>query len=329
MEGQLDAVAAGEIEARPWLRSFYFGGDGTPDEDRKSIGLKARISEGLGDIDAREVSSIPLGEDAEGREVAVRVGRYGPYVQAGNADERASIPDETVPDEITLEKAIALLEEAALGDRVLGAYPPTGEPIYVKTGRYGPYVQVGEDASNGGKPKRGSLFPGITMESVTLEQALEILEFPKTLGVHPVTGEPITVQDGPNGPYMRMGKDSRSLRDHDHMRSVALDEAVRIFAEPKRGRAFSSTTIKELGEHPTSKAPIRILKGRFGPYVTDGTVNASIPSGRDPATVEFDDALELLAAREQRLRDQGIEPGARVPRRRGASSTRTSRRRSA
>jgi DNA topoisomerase I len=330
MEGQLDAVAAGELEARPWLKAFYFGGEGTPDEDRGNIGLKARIAAGLGDIDAREVSSVRLGEDSQGREVAVRVGRYGPYVQAGDTPERASIPDESVPDEITLEKAIALLEEAALGDRVLGTYPPTSEPIYVKTGRYGPYVQVGEDDSNGGKPKRGSLFPGITVEGVTLEQALEILEFPKTLGNHPVTGESITVQDGPNGPYMRMGaKDSRSLRDHEHMRSVDLDEAVRIFAEPKRGRSFSAAAaLKELGEHPVSKAPMRILKGRFGPYVTDGTVNASIPSGRDPATIEMDDALELLAAREQKMREMGIEPGQKAPRRRTATA-RAPRRRSA
>ncbi|MSP22414.1 MAG: type I DNA topoisomerase [Dehalococcoidia bacterium] len=330
MEGQLDAVASGDLEARPWLKAFYFGGEGTPDEDRKSIGLKARISAGLGDIDAREVSSVVLGEDSQGREVAVRVGRYGPYVQAGDTTERASIPDETVPDEITLAKAIALLEEAALGDRELGTYPKTGDLIYVKTGRYGPYVQVGEDDSNGGKPKRGSLFPGMTIESVTREDALEILQFPKTLGTHPVTGEPITVQDGPNGPYMRMGaKDSRSLRDHDHMRSVDLDEAVRILAEPKRGRSFAAAAaLKELGEHPTSKAPMRILKGRFGPYVTDGTVNASIPSGRDPATIEMDDALELLAAREQKMREQGIEPGARTPRRR-TSTARAPRRRSA
>ncbi|MCC6237002.1 MAG: type I DNA topoisomerase [Dehalococcoidia bacterium] len=334
MEDRLDAVAAGELEARPWLREFYFGGEhGTPTEDEKNIGLRARISEGLGDIDAREVSSIPLGKTEQGRDVAIRVGRYGPYVQVEDSDERASLPEDAVPDEITLDRAIALIEEAALGDRPLGAYPPTGEPIYVKTGRYGPYVQVGEDDANGGKPRRGSLMPGMSVEHVTLEEALEILTFPKSLGIHPVTGEEITAQDGPNGPYLRMGKDSRSLRDHDHLRSVDLDEAVRVFAEPKRGRSFSSSVIRELGEHPTSKAPLRILKGRFGPYVTDGTVNASIPSGRDPATLELDDALELLAAREAKMREQGIEPGAKTPRRRTttsrSSTTRTPRRRSA
>ncbi len=335
MEGRLDAVAAGDLDARPWLREFYFGGSsGTPDEDRNSIGLKARIAEGLGDIDAREVSSIPLGKNEAGRDVAVRVGRYGPYVQVEDSDEKASIPDDSIPDEITLDRAIALIEEAALGDRPLGAYPPTGEPIYVKTGRYGPYVQVGEDDSNGGKPRRGSLMPGMDVGSVNLEDALEILAFPKNLGVHPGTGEEITAQDGPNGPYLRMGKDSRSLRDHEHLRRVDLEDAIRVFAEPKRGRSFSSAVIRELGEHPTSKAPLRILKGRFGPYVTDGTVNASVPSGRDPATLEVDDALELLAARAARLREQGIEPGAKAPRRRSAatsrpSATRTPGRRSA
>ncbi|MFN8639064.1 MAG: type I DNA topoisomerase [Dehalococcoidia bacterium] len=331
MEGRLDAVAAGDLDARPWLREFYFGGSGgAPDEDANAIGLRARIAEGLGDIDAREVSSIPLGTTEEGSAVAVRVGRYGPYVQVDNSDEKASIPDDSVPDEITLDRAIALIEEAALGDRPLGAYPPTGEPIYVKTGRYGPYVQVGEDDANGGKPKRGSLMPGMTVESVTLEDALEILAFPKVLGTHPVTGEEITAQDGPNGPYLRMGKDSRSLRDHEHLRAVDLEDAVRVFAEPKRGRSFSASVIRDLGEHPTSKAPLRILKGRFGPYVTDGTVNASVPSGRDPATLEVDDALELLAARAAKLREQGIEPGAKAPRRRTSSPSRGApRRRSA
>ena len=341
MEDRLDAVAAGEIDSRPWLRAFYFGdndgpegGTGTKDV---GIGLKGRIAGGWEVIDAREVSSIPLGLDDEGREIAVRVGRYGPYVQAGNSDLRASIPEDFDPDEISIERALEFLREAELGDRVLGQDPDTGLPIYAKTGRFGPYVQVGEDDANGGKPRRGSLWPQMSMETLSLDNALLILSFPRVLGVHPETGIEVTVQDGPNGPYVKSGTDSRSLQDHDHLASVTLEEAVRILAEPRtRGRGASTPSIlAAVGDHPVTKLPLTVRKGRFGPYVTDGVVNASLPQGRDPERITIDDAIELIAAREQRLREQGQDPRAPKPARKRSSSARSgssksgSRRRSA
>ncbi len=326
MEGALDAVAAGDVDSRPWLTGFYFGGDeGAVDEDVEHIGLKRRIAEGWGDIDAREVSAIPLGKDSEGREIAVRVGRYGAYLQAGDGEVRATLPADIAPDELSVEVAEQLLAQAQQGDQVLGDHPESGRPIYLKTGRYGPYVQLGEDEDDGGKPRRASLWPGMTMESVNLDDAVELLQFPKTLGAHPETGEPVTVQDGPNGPYVKSGSESRSLRDHEHMRSIALEEAVEVLKAPRqRGGRTAAAPLKELGEHPQSKQPMRILKGRFGPYVTDGVVNASIPAGRDPETITFDDALELIAQREAKLREQGQDP--RAPKASGRSGSRSTRR---
>ena len=324
MENRLDAVATGEIDAKPWLTDFYFGGGNTVDEDTKGIGLKARIASGVEAIDAREVSSIPLGEDADGRLIAARVGRYGPYVQAGNEDLRATIPDDMAPDEVTLERALELLADAARGDEVLGHHPDGGLPVYVKSGRYGPYVQLGEDSEDGDhNPKRASLWPGMTPQSITMADAELLLSYPRTLGMHPDTGEAVTAQDGPNGPYLRTGDESRSLRDHDHLRAIELEEAVRILAEPRQARRSGPAVLNELGEHPDSKEPVRVLRGRFGPYASDGTVNATIPNGRDPLSITLDDAVDLIAAREQKLRDEGKDPRApKKPRRRTSTARR-------
>ena len=310
MEDDLDAVAAGEIAAVPWLHQFYFGNPESEVEGVTTVGLKDRIGSGWEAIDARGISSIPLGEDAAGRLIAARVGRYGPYVQADDEAVRAQLPEDLPPDELTLERALELLEQAALGDTEIATDPESGRPIYVKTGRYGPYVQIGEDDEDDGKPKRSSLWPGMTMEDLTLEQALELLSYPRTLGAHPEGGAPITVQDGPSGPYVRAGSETRSLRDHEHMRGIELDEALALLKEPKRRGRAAATALATLGEHPDSAAPIEVRSGRFGPYVTDGVVNASIPKGRDPATVTLDDAIELIAAREERLRAQGKDPRA-------------------
>ncbi len=329
MEDCLDSIAVGELGATPWLREFYFGGgSGAVDEDTRQIGLRARIAEGWEAIDARAVSSIPLGVDDAGQTVAVRVGRYGPYLQAGDEGHRASLPDEVPPDELTLERALQLLEQAAQGDQVVGDDPDSGQPITLKSGRFGPYVQVGEDDAEGG-PRRASLWDGMTTESLTLDQALLVLSFPKTLGAHPESGVEVTAQDGPNGPYLRMGEETRSLRDHDHLGSVTLDDSVKLFAEPKqRGRRSGPAELAALGEHPDSGTPVRLLQGRYGPYATDGTVNASIPKGRDPASVTLEEAVDLIAAREQRLRDQGKDPRAPKPKR-SRSNSGSKRKRSA
>ena len=206
----------------------------------------------------------------------------------------------------------------------MGEDPDSGLPIYLKTGRFGPYVQLGDDDANDGKPRRASLWPSMSMQSLALDEALLLLSFPKSLGAHPESGVEVVAQDGPNGPYLKMGDETRSLRDHDHLQSATLDEALSMFAQPKtRGRRPGPAELAALGEHPASGEPVRLLKGRFGPYVTDGAVNASIPKGRDPASVTLDEAVELIAAREQRLRDQ-----ARTRARPGRSASAAAARRS-
>jgi DNA topoisomerase-1 len=324
MEEDLDAVAEGALEATPWLRRFYFGDPDAPIGNAFAVeGLRHRIGSGWEGIDAREVSSIPLGTDAEGRTVAVRVGRYGPYIQAGDHEVRANIPEDTPPDELDLEQALDLLERASQGDQPLGVDPETGLPVYYKVGRYGPYVQLGEDDMNDGKPKRSSVWPNIDVDTISLDQALMLLAYPKTLGVHPESAEPITVQDGPLGPYVKAGTENRSLRDHDHLASITLEEALELLAQPRqtRGRRGAPSALAELGPHPDSGKPVQVRTGRFGPYVTDGTVNATLPAGRTPENVTLEEALDLLALRAQRMREQGIEPTVRTTRPRRAATT--------
>ncbi|MEX2372670.1 MAG: DNA topoisomerase, partial [Dehalococcoidia bacterium] len=238
MEERLDEIAEGEREHKPWLHAFYFGDPDAPEDDGMAHdGLHRTIDEGWEAIDARGVSSIPLGLDAQGREIAVRVGRYGPYVQIGDSDERASLPAEIAPDEVTIADVERLLHEESLGDRMLGRDPETEAPIYLKTGRFGPYFQVGEDPppKSKEKPRRASLWPGMTMEHVTLEDALLTLEFPKVLGAHPETGADVTVQDGPNGPYVKSGTESRSIEGgHAEMAELDLEGALKILAQPKQ-----------------------------------------------------------------------------------------------
>ena len=338
MEDELDAVAAGDVEAIPWLRRFYFGDDNAPDDDSlASAGLKERIGAGWEEIDARGVSSIPLGIDEQGREIAVRVGRYGPYVQAGDEPLRASVPDDQPPDELGLDEALEVLRRAALGDTEITADPESGKPVYLKTGRYGPYVQLGEDDENDGKPKRASLWPDMSMETLTPEQSLTLLDFPKVLGTHPGSNEPVTVQNGPNGPYVRSGTESRSLDDYEQLQSITLEEAVRVLAQPRRGRGRAASVLAVLGKDPERDNTIEVRSGRFGPYVTDGQVNASLPRGREPQSMTLEQALDLIAAREERLRAQGTDPRAPKPARRSRGgkssgsrpSTRRTRRKSA
>lgn len=345
MEDDLDAVAEGRLDTGPWLRDLYFGAHAAEDHatarapqdgSLKELGLKEAIDRGWEAIDARAVSTIDIGEDEQGRSLAVRVGRYGPFVQAGDEELRADVPEGLAPDELTVERASELLAAEAVGEAPLGADPVSGEPVYLRTGRYGPYVQLGADPerdakgkipASAPKPRRASLWAGMTPESLTLEQARELLSFPKTLGLHPETGTPVVAQDGPRGPYVRAGEESRSLRDHDHLRAITLEAALQILAQPRGGgRRGAQAPIAELGAHPVSGTPVVVRSGRFGPYVTDGTVNASVPRGTDPAALGIEEAVALLAAREQRIREQGGEPGKR-PRGR-ASGRRAGARRS-
>jgi len=319
MEDELDTIARGEREPIPWLKDFWFGGDRT-NGGRKivSMGLKKLIDSTLDTLAARDASQIRIGTTGGGDEVAVRIGRYGAYVQIGDTDRRASVPDDLPPDELTVENAVALVERSEEGDRPLGHDPDTGKPVYVKSGRFGPYVQLGdpEPGTKGAKPRMASLWPSMSPENVTIDDALMLLtEFPREVGRHPESGEPITAQDGKYGPYLKMGSETRSLERHEQLPEITLEEAVERFRQPKGGRQRRATeTLAELGTRPGTDDAVSLKTGRFGPYVTDGTVNASVPKGTDPATVTLEQAVDLLERREQKLRDQGKDPRAKKAR---------------
>jgi DNA topoisomerase-1 len=259
--------------------------------------LKHLVSAQLADIDARAVNSIPIGTDQDGNEVVARVGRYGPYVARG--EETAGIPDGLAPDELTVERAIELLE-APSGDRALGTDPESALPVVARSGRYGPYVQLGDHDDTDDKPKTASLFKTMSLDTITLEDALRLLTLPRVVGVDE-EGHEITVQNGPHGPYLKRGKDSRSLETEEQLFTVTLDECLRLLAEPKRRRGQASAAVlRELGDDPVTGRPVVLKDGRFGPYVTDGEVNASLRKGDTVEAVTIDRAAELLQDRRDR-----------------------------
>ena len=296
MEDDLDEIARGGEEAVPWLARFYFG-DGEGDRRPKGFGLRQLVSDHLGDIDARAVNSIPIGTAEDGEEVVARVGRYGPYLQKG--DTTAPLPDDLPPDELSVDRALALLQ-APSGDRVLGTDPASGLPVIARSGRFGPFVQLGE-ADGDAKPRTASLFQGMTVETVSLDDALRLLSLPRLVGVDPSDGQEIVATNGRYGPYLRKGDDSRSLEREDQLFTVTLDEALRLFAEPKRRRGARSTAaLRELGDDPVSGRPVSVKEGRFGPYVTDGETNASLRKGDTVEGITIERAAELLADRRER-----------------------------
>ncbi|SFC61158.1 DNA topoisomerase-1 [Streptomyces aidingensis] len=301
MEDDLDRIAAGDTEAVPWLRRFYFGEEANGGDHL--AGLKDLVTD-LGAIDAREVSSFPVGDG-----VVLRVGRYGPYLEAppepGAAPDaparRADVPDDLPPDELTMERAQELLARPT-GERELGTDPATGHPIVAKDGRYGPYVtevlpeDVPKTGKNAVKPRTASLFKSMTPDTVTLEQALRLLSLPRVVGTDPESGQEITAQNGRYGPYLKKGTDSRSLTDEEQIFTVTLQEALAIYAQPKqRGRAAARPPLKELGEDPATGRPVVVKDGRFGPYVTDGETNATLRRDDDPQTITPERGFELLA----------------------------------
>ena len=254
--------------------------------------------EQLATVDPRGVSTIPIGTDETGHELVVRVGRYGPYVQREDA-ETASLPPDIAPDELTIELALELIAKQAAGPKSLGTDPETDLPVFVLTGRFGPYVQLGEqEEGTKKKPKRSSLFASQTPETVTLEEALQLLSLPRSLG-DDSEGREVIASPGRFGPYLkRADGDTRSLAAEDQLLTVTMAEAEALYAQPKarRGRQ-QKPPIAELGEHPDSQAPVRVLDGRYGPYVTDGTTNATVPRGTDPAELTLPEAIALLRAR--------------------------------
>jgi DNA topoisomerase I len=307
MEDALDDIANGEAERVPWLRRFYFGADGEE-------GLKEMVSD-LSDIDARDVSSFPLA----GTDIVVRVGRYGPYLE--REGQRVNVPEGTAPDELTPEFAAELLDRPS-GDKILGSDPETGKTIVAKAGRFGPYVTevLEEDApghgtsgSGSAKPRTASLLKSMDLDSVTLDEALRLLTLPRTLGE--IDGEPVTVQNGRYGPYVKHGSESRSLESEDQMFTVTMDEARALLAQPKpRGRAARAAAtppLKELGEDSASGKPIVLREGRFGPYVTDGETNASLRKADTIESITPQRAIELLAERRAAAPAPKRKPGTR------------------
>lgn len=376
MEDKLDDIATGSEHGVDWLTSFYFGNLEADQDIADAIarrgGLKTLVGENLEHIDARQVNSLHLCNDAEGRPIYVRVGRYGPYIerQVGTTAEgepeyqRANLSVDTTPEELTLEMAEKLFATPQ-GGRELGVNPANGRVIVAKEGRYGPYVteQLREDeqehaeaeaekivaaeraeedrqrAEEGKraknwetktaakqkekriaalveeslKPATASLFSSMEPGTVTLEQALQLLSLPREVGVDPADGEVITAQNGRYGPYLKKGSDSRSLASEAQIFSVTLDEARRIYAEPKRrGRAAAKPPLKQLGDNDVSGRPMSIKDGRFGPYVTDGQTNASLRRGDTPETMTDARANELLS--ERRAKEATAAPRPRKKR---------------
>jgi DNA topoisomerase-1 len=321
MEDELDAIAAGRQRRVDWLHNFYFGGDyGVDDSIARAGGLKKLVGVNLEGIDAREINSIKLFDDAQGRPIYVRVGKNGPYLErmiTGDDGEptpqRANLDDSLPPDELTLalaEERFATPQEG----RSLGVDPATGHEIVAKDGRYGPYVteilppppddESGSTAKKGKKPtgpkpRTGSLLRSMDLQTVTLDDALKLLSLPRVVGVDPGSGEEITAQNGRYGPYLKRGTDSRSLSTEEQIFDITLEEALKIYAEPKRrGRqAASAPPLRELGADPATGKPMVIKDGRFGPYVTDGETNASLRKGDEVASITDERAAELLADR--------------------------------
>jgi DNA topoisomerase-1 len=283
LEDDLDRIAAGDEERVEWLGRFYFG-DGDP-------GLHSLVTDHLEGIDAREVNSIRI----PGSDVVVRVGRYGPYLERG--EQRASVPDDTAPDELTAERAEELLSRPAGGERPLGTHPETGLEIVARDGRYGPYVTEVLPEGADGKPHTASLFSSMALETLTLDDAVRLLTLPRTLEAP--DGEEILVSNGRYGPFVKKGSETRSLESEDQLLSLTVDEAEAILATPKqrRGRGAPKPPLKELGPDPASGKPLVVKEGRFGPYVTDGETNASLKRGDDVEGLTLERALELLAER--------------------------------
>ena len=322
MEDELDGIAQGLVEREPWLSRFWFGAGGgagvldeageLPDVSSGSRGLKALLERGQEVIDPAEINVVGRFVTADGEEIQIKPGKFGPYLRRG--EDTASIPDDLAPDELDLAKAEELLD-APNGDRALGEDPQTGLPVYVKAGRFGPYVQLGDMPEAVGtkkvkaadKPKTASLFKTMTVERLTLDEALQLLTLPRDVGTDPIDGGTIVAANGRYGPYLKKDfvdengvpkSDTRSLESEEQIFEIDLAGAQRIFAEPKRRRGQSASgPLRELGVDPVSERPMVIKDGRFGPYVTDGETNASLRKGDEVETLTDDRASELLQIR--------------------------------
>ncbi|WP_329196276.1 MULTISPECIES: type I DNA topoisomerase [unclassified Streptomyces] len=318
MEDDLDRIARGEAQSVPWLKRFYFGAEDAsevvPADGDHLGGLKELVTD-LGAIDAREISSFPVGDG-----IVLRVGRYGPYVERGEKDaeghQRADVPDDLAPDELTTDYAEELFAKPS-GEFELGTDPVSGNEIVAKDGRYGPYVTeilpegTPKTGKNAVKPRTASLFKSMSLDTVTLDDALKLMSLPRVVGVDG-EGVEITAQNGRYGPYLKKGTDSRSLETEDQLFSITLDEALAIYAQPKqRGRAAAKPPLKELGTDPVSEKPVVVKDGRFGPYVTDGETNATLRRDDDVETITPERGYELLA--EKRAKGPAKKTAKKAP----------------
>ena len=294
MEEDLDEISRGEREMNAFLKEFYFG-------DKKHRGLLKAAEHGAENAD---YPVLDLGIDAEsGEPVRVRVGRFGPFVQVGDGGpgRTASLPEDIAPADLSVERAMELVKAKAEGPRALGNDPVTGQQVYVMNGRYGAYVQLGEtpEGKKAEKPKRSSLQGNMTDATVTLEEALKLLSLPRVVGLHPDDNEPITTNFGRFGPYVKHGDEFRSLESEDQVFGISFDDALALIRAPKQSRrrgqqGASKKTLRELTHEGST---IKLLAGRYGPYVTDGSVNASLPKTADPNALTYEQAMELLNAR--------------------------------
>lgn len=308
MEDELDAISRGEMDHLSYLRMFYYGNE--------HPGLKQLLKDKVGEIDARSVCRISIGKSpGKGKragEVFVRVGRYGPFLEQGT--RRASLPEKLPPDELTMPAALEMLDKAEQGDEPLGVCPETHKPVFVKVGRFGPYVQRGI-AGDGEKPQNASLLKGMEPDQMTLEIALQLLSLPRTLGEHPQSGEPVLAHNGRYGPYVKCGEETRSLPDGLSPLEITLEQALQLLAQPKsrRGAASRKEPLRTFDPSPVTGQAVRLMQGRYGPYVSDGATNASLPRGTTPEEVTFEYALNLLQER------AASGPGRKKPARKTAA----------
>ena len=290
MEDDLDDIARGRQEYLPWLSLFYFGAEGRP-------GLKTRVEDNLDEIDVRAVNAVAIGAHPDGRPIEARLGRFGPYLTCG--DQRTQLPEDTSPDEVTVDLALELLARPATG-RTLGTDPASSLPVTARDGRYGPYVQLGPPATDpdAKADKFASLFSSMSLEDVTLEDALRLLSLPRTVGIDPADSTEVTTQAGRFGPYVKKGSETRSLESEEQIFTISLEECLALLAQPRRRRGQEpKPPLRELGADPVTGRSIVVKDGRWGPYVTDGEVNASLRAGDTPETLTPQRASDLLAAR--------------------------------
>ena len=310
MEDALDDIAAGEVESRRFLDSFYNGEGDRP-------GLDREIERALPGID---FPTVPVGADPEtGERIRVRIGRNSHYLERGEGEDRetATIPDELLIDELTVERARELIATRPRSGELIGTDPDTGLPVSVRVGQYGPYVQLGEARKGGEKPRWAGLPKGMAASDLTLDYALKLLSLPRTLGTDPGTGEKVKAGLGRYGPYVSRAREFRNLGSPDRVFTVTLDEALALLAQEKKRSRQGPEVLKVVGSHPETGAEIRLLKGRYGPYLTDGDVNASLPKGRDPKEATVEEALELMARAAERKKSRPARGRRRAARRRG------------